>query len=246
MDSSTSVTATFSLVAETLTLAKSGDGAGAVASSPAGIACGASCAHNYPYGTTVTLTAAPSSGSTFTGWSGGGCSGTGSCAVTMNGSASVTATFNLVPETLTLARNGDGAGIVTSSPAGIACGATCTHDYPNGTIVTLTAAPSSGSTFTGWSGAGCSGTGTCTVTMTNAATVTTTFGKDCTVPAVKGKSLTAARRAIRAHDCRVGKVTHAFSSKVKRGDVISQKPRPHKRLAHGAKVDLVVSKGKKP
>jgi len=41
----------------------------------------------------VTLTATPASGSTFTGWSGGGCSGTGSCTVTLSAAATVTATF---------------------------------------------------------------------------------------------------------------------------------------------------------
>jgi subtilase family serine protease len=41
----------------------------------------------------VTLTASPASGHRFSGWSGGGCSGTGTCRVTMNGSAGVTATF---------------------------------------------------------------------------------------------------------------------------------------------------------
>ena len=46
-----------------------------------------------PPGTTVHLTATPSDGSSFTGWSGGGCSGTGPCAVPMNGDQDVTATF---------------------------------------------------------------------------------------------------------------------------------------------------------
>jgi hypothetical protein len=41
--------------------------------------------------------------------------------------------------------------------------------------VVLTATPSGGSTFSGWSGAGCTGTGTCTVAMTAAASVTATF-----------------------------------------------------------------------
>jgi hypothetical protein len=41
----------------------------------------------------VTLRADPSSGSTFAGWSGGGCAGTGACSVTVTGSTQVTATF---------------------------------------------------------------------------------------------------------------------------------------------------------
>ena len=44
-------------------------------------------------GTTVTLTASPAAGETFGGWSGGECSGTGSCVVTMNGHRDVTAAF---------------------------------------------------------------------------------------------------------------------------------------------------------
>ena len=94
--------------------------------------------------------------------------------------------------------------------------------YPNGTIVTLSAAPASGSTFADWSGGGCSGNGTCIVTMSNAVTVTATFGKDCTVPKITGKRATFARRAIKAHDCRVGKIKRAYSNKVKKSRVISQ------------------------
>ena len=69
---------------------------------------------------------------------------------------------------------GTGSGTVTSSPSGINCGSTCTANYASGTSVTLTAAPASGSTFAGWSGA-CTGTGTCTVSMTAARNVTATF-----------------------------------------------------------------------
>jgi predicted lipoprotein with Yx(FWY)xxD motif len=41
----------------------------------------------------VTLTATPAAYSTFSGWSGGGCSGTGTCAITVGSDATVTATF---------------------------------------------------------------------------------------------------------------------------------------------------------
>jgi alpha-tubulin suppressor-like RCC1 family protein len=67
--------------------------------------------------------------------------------------------------------------------------------------------------------------------------------KACVVPKIKGKSLSAAKRTIKTHNCSVGKIKHSFSSKVKRGRVISQKPNPGRRLRHGAKVNLVVSKG---
>lgn len=66
---------------------------------------------------------------------------------------------------LTVSRVGAGSGMVTSSPAGINCGATCSALFSAGSMVTLTAAPAGGSYFIGWFGAGCSGTGACVVTM---------------------------------------------------------------------------------
>src|SRR5262249_10343589 len=69
---------------------------------------------------------------------------------------------------------GSGSGTVTSSPAGINCGATCSASYQSGSVVTLVATPAAGSTFGGWGGA-CSGTGPCAVTMNASATVTATF-----------------------------------------------------------------------
>lgn len=148
--------------------------------------------------------------------------------------------------TLTVTEAGSGAGTVTSSPAGIACGSVCAQAYPSGTIVTLSASASSGSKFAGWSGGVCSGTGTCVVTMSAAKVVTATFTrlpKPCIVPKVKGKRLKAAERAIRSHACRVGRIKRAFSKNVKKGRVISQRPKPGRRLAHDAKVNLIVSKG---
>ena len=87
------------------------------------------------------------------------------------------------------------------------------------------------------------------MTTNSATSVTATFTlkptpKPCVVPKVKGKSLSAARRSIKTHNCSVGKVTRVTSSKVKNGRVVSQKPRPGKRLKHGAKVNLVVSRGR--
>jgi len=66
---------------------------------------------------------------------------------------------------LTVSVSGPGAGAVTSSDAGINCGADCTEVYPAGTSVTLTAVPVIGSEFAGWSG-DCSGSAsTCTVVL---------------------------------------------------------------------------------
>jgi hypothetical protein len=78
-------------------------------------------------------------------------------------------------QTLTVSRAGTGAGTVTSSPPGIDCGTDCSEVYTTGTVVTLTSTPDGSSTFTGWSGAGCSGTGDCVVTMDQMRIVTATF-----------------------------------------------------------------------
>jgi uncharacterized delta-60 repeat protein len=85
-----------------------------------------------------------------------------------------TVTFLDGPKPLQVTKAGSGAGTVTSNPAGIACGATCSASYPVNQVVVLVAAPAAGSTFLGWSGA-CSGTGACSVTMTAAKSVTATF-----------------------------------------------------------------------
>ncbi len=79
------------------------------------------------------------------------------------------------PQTLTVSKGGEGSGTVTSAPAGIDCGSTCSASFESGAVVTLTATPASGSTFSGWSGA-CSGTGACAVTLSAAQTVTASFG----------------------------------------------------------------------
>jgi hypothetical protein len=84
-------------------------------------------------------------------------------------------------EVLAVNKNGTGSGSVTSSPAGIDCGLTCTKSFAKNTVVTLTPTASAGSTFTGWSG-DCSGTGACTVTMDQARSVTATFDLIPVVP----------------------------------------------------------------
>jgi hypothetical protein len=84
----------------TITVTVAGKGVGYVTSAPDGMYCSErSCVAGFPAGQRVTLTAAPGSNnpffpnSTFGGWSGAGCHGTGSCTVTMTGDQSVTATF---------------------------------------------------------------------------------------------------------------------------------------------------------
>jgi phospholipase C len=88
-----SAVATFSLGA-VLTVTRNGTGQGTVTSNPSGIDCGPTCAAAFKAGTRVVLTETPGTNSSFTGWSGGECSGNSStCTVTMNNNTQVTATF---------------------------------------------------------------------------------------------------------------------------------------------------------
>ena len=75
---------------------------------------------------------------------------------------------------LTVLPGGRGSGRVTSSPAGIDCGATCAALFDPGANVTLTAAPQPGSTFGGWGGP-CSGTGACVLAVGADTTISATF-----------------------------------------------------------------------
>src|SRR5437773_8686827 len=110
----------------------------------------------------------------------------------MSEATTVTATFNVQTFNLTVNKPGTGGGTVTSSPAGISCGATCSAPYNSGTVVTLTAAAAGGSTFAGWSGGGCSGTGSCVGTMNAATTVAATFNvQTFTLPVTKQDPISA-------------------------------------------------------
>jgi len=99
---------------EVLTIAKTGTGIGRVASTPAGIDCGSVCIYHYCPGETVTLTATANTGSTFTGWSGGGCSGTGQCVLTATCGQTVSANFTAELSTTTT------AAVSTTTTAGAA------------------------------------------------------------------------------------------------------------------------------
>ncbi len=166
------VTATFELASVPLTVTRSGTGTGLVTSVPAGINCGADCDENYVGNTMVTLTATASGLSVFTGWSGGGCSGTGTCTLTMSAAQSVTANFTLPQYLLTVT---SANGRVTSNPAGVDCPGTCAAPFNAGTMVTLTPTADSGFQFNGWLGA-CTGSGACVVSMDGGKSVTAQFG----------------------------------------------------------------------
>jgi hypothetical protein len=82
-----------------LTISRGGSGFGTVTSTDGQINCGPTCSHGYNLGTSVTLKATPASGSTFSGWANGGCSGTAQCSITSSSDQTVTATFEAFPNT---------------------------------------------------------------------------------------------------------------------------------------------------
>ena len=77
------------------------------------------------------------------------------------------------PSKVSVTLAGSGSGAVSSTPAGINCGTTCTANFADG-AVTLTATPGASFVFTGWSGA-CSGTSVCTIPAGSTVTATATF-----------------------------------------------------------------------
>ena len=96
MTAAQSVTATFNLVTFPLSVTSAGSGSGSITSNPSGISCPTStCSASFTSGTTVTLTATPAAGSTFAGWSGAACPGTGACSLSMTANQLVTATFQV-------------------------------------------------------------------------------------------------------------------------------------------------------
>ena len=93
-----------------LAVTKSGTGTRYRHVVPVGINCGTTCNASYNSGTSVTLTAAAASGSTFGGW-GGACSGTATaCTVSMTAARDVTATFNSSTTSFTLSVTKAGSG----------------------------------------------------------------------------------------------------------------------------------------
>jgi hypothetical protein len=97
MTNAKSVTATIMLQRFTLTVTKSGLGKGTVTSSPAGVNCGTTCAHDFVINTTVTLTATPALGSIFMGWTGCDSVNGSTCTVLVTSKKTATANFLGIP-----------------------------------------------------------------------------------------------------------------------------------------------------
>ncbi|HMJ01100.1 MAG TPA: PASTA domain-containing protein [Gaiellaceae bacterium] len=142
---------------------------------------------------------------------------------------------------------------MTSSPAGIDCGATCSAQFADGTAVTLTAAAAgAGLTFDAWDG-DCSGSGTCVLTIDRDRAVTAVFVEyfrpglpaHCHVPKVVGMLLRKAVVRITHAHCRPGRVIRRPSSKARKNHVLAQTPKPGRTLIQGRPVNLTVGKGPK-
>lgn len=184
------ITKILALENPTLTVNLTGTGIAVVTSNPPAIDCSNipnTCQAKFNFGTQVTLTE-QATNTTFNGWSGGGCSGAGDCVLTLTSDQTVSADFtlNVTNVTLTVSIAGTGHGEVVSSPAGIDCLNTshgtqgvCAMNFPQGTVITLTATPNSDSTFAGWPGnINCLGTAPCIFTLNTATTVQAEFDID--------------------------------------------------------------------
>lgn len=140
----------------TLTVQKVGVGTGTVTSAPPGIDCGGDCSEGFAPGTLVTLTAVADGGFQPGAW-GGACSGfVGEVAtVIVDQLKTCTISFDGGAFDFNIDLAGDGAGNVTSVPAGIDCGdggADCMETFEDGTEVTLIPTPDGSSVFAGFTG----------------------------------------------------------------------------------------------
>ncbi len=161
MDGNKSVIANFQEIPpEMFTLTTGAVGSGSIVLTPPGGV--------YETGTVVTLNAVPATGFAFSNWFGDITGSTNPTTITMDGNKSVSATFSeLPPEMFTLTANVVGSGTVTLSPTG--------GVYEAGTIVTLTAAPAEGFSFSSWSGDLIGSTSPATITMDGNKSATATF-----------------------------------------------------------------------
>ncbi len=172
-----SVSATFNLNPQTLKVTKGGLGTGTVSSKPAGISCGGTCAFVFGEGQQIVLSGVSGPGAEAVKWS--GCDSIDAenrCLVTMSGLREVGALFNVEGPTLTVSKQGNGEGTVTSSPVALNCGVACTVNFPQDSVVTLKATPGLHTEAVKW--AGCDSVnpkGECLVTMSSAREVSATF-----------------------------------------------------------------------
>ncbi len=145
-----------------LTVRRDGTGNGKITSNPVGISCehdtGKGCSGDFTKGSTVTLTAAPNTGSSFVGFS-ENCTKAGdlSCTIKMDKAEEVTETMVSARPGLNVEVIGDGKVVDAVDGSKINCGGgsnDCLEsDYwQTGDIVTLYAEPVAGSILGGWQG----------------------------------------------------------------------------------------------
>ena len=163
-----------------------GSGSGTVSSESSDIDCPSACAAKFAKNSEVGLKGIPGVSTKDVKWT--GCDSVtveNKCLVKMTVDREVTATFDLETPLLTLVKKGTGTGTVTSSPAGINCGPTCSSEFELNQEVKLTAEEDEGSKLSKWEGCDAEPSATeCIVTMTKPRKVTATFG---TLPKVKAK-----------------------------------------------------------
>jgi hypothetical protein len=134
--------------------------------------------------------------------------------------------------TVSVTKTGGGSGTVSSAPAGIICGVSCTAIFEEGTAITLTAVADSGSEFTGWSGA-CSGVAPCAFTFGEGAEVVANFarmrsdggrGHSSSLPATPAPSpsASAGSKAKKLLRCRAGSRKEKHKGKIR---CVRTKPR---------------------
>ncbi len=150
------------------------EGLGRILSNIGNINCGSYCSSSYSINSSVTLTATPEPGYSFTGWA-GDCTGISSCVLTMTGKKNVIAKFIANSEDIfKINVTKTGSGKVTSFPNGIDCGTRCELIYGKGATITLYATPEPGSTFLGWGG-DCAGNDYCTILLNQDKNVSASF-----------------------------------------------------------------------
>jgi hypothetical protein len=217
-------------VAHKLTILPAGNGTGKVVSSPTGISCqitngvAAATGCSKLMSGTVTLTATPSLGHAFAGWTSSvtSCTGTGGCKVGMSVDRNVTAKFNKGPFTIkisSVATTGGsgtvklqvGTTVKTCTITNGTLGSTtaCSISAAANKLVTLTPTPASGYAFNGWKIAGC-GTDKCQFAAVENLTTPATFSRlSSGSPALVGKwdpPVPTPVVVVHAHQLSTGKV----------------------------------------
>jgi len=153
------VTAVFTKIPVTLTMAISPAGAGAGTTTPS------AGTHTYYEGDIVDISASPSAGWQFDHWEGSLSGSTNPTTITMDSDKAVTAVFTRIPHDLTMQVTGQGTTIPSAG----------THTYYEGDIVDISASPSAGWQFDHWEGGLSGSTNPKSIMMTSDKTVRAVF-----------------------------------------------------------------------